>query len=200
MRSATEYIEAYKMLADKVIETRAKVAHNWPTPDQKDSVLYAITEAGEALDAYLRVKRSGDARNHERERSVGRELAPCLMMLLTAQPSFVDIDVSRTIRTVAGDLSNTDVDLVELALVNICFYVSVVLSDGWYRARNGYMAMVLDRLICSCAIMLMVACDWLDIDFEYELMQELAEIECKHGDHIQEAGLVVNCDFTGMAQ
>lgn len=55
----------------------------WKTPPVLDALRFAVTEAGEAMDAWLRVH-GGYARNHEKQPDVYGELADCAMMLMTA--------------------------------------------------------------------------------------------------------------------
>lgn len=86
---------------------RAEVQDNFPTPDARDSLAFAVTEAGEAIKAlhdwpefldaaYLFASNAVDAqlrlnlhyrRNAEKTHSVERELCQCAMMLLTAVPA-----------------------------------------------------------------------------------------------------------------
>jgi hypothetical protein len=60
----------------------------WRTPPPQDSLRYAFTEAGEAMDAWLRAQRPGDGRNTARERHLLAELADCAIMLLSAVPHY----------------------------------------------------------------------------------------------------------------
>lgn len=70
-------------LYDMVWQFRQDTAAVFPVPDRADSLRFAFTEAGEALDAYLR--QNGDyKRNRDKAHSVEREFAQCVMMLLTA--------------------------------------------------------------------------------------------------------------------
>jgi len=67
---------------------RRRVVSWWPPPDRDDSIRLAVTEAAEALDAWLRLHRPQYARNHDRlnggEEAILFELTDCAMMLLTA--------------------------------------------------------------------------------------------------------------------
>jgi hypothetical protein len=60
---------------------RAEIGHVWKTPPPLDCLRYAFTEAGEAMDAWLRPPRPGDARNNERDNRVLYELGDCAIML-----------------------------------------------------------------------------------------------------------------------
>jgi hypothetical protein len=73
-----------KNLRDMVWEVREYLGDNWPTPNTEDSLAYAVTEVGEAIDADLRSRRPDDKRNNNRNVSVEHELAQAAMMLLTA--------------------------------------------------------------------------------------------------------------------
>lgn len=62
---------------------RTETQHVFPVPNRLDSLYFAYTEAGEALDAYLR--QNGDyKRNRDRQHNVEREFAQCVFMLMTA--------------------------------------------------------------------------------------------------------------------
>jgi hypothetical protein len=65
---------------------RAWMDANTPfkTPDTLDCLRYALTEAAEAMDVWLREKNQTHARNNERNHSLHAELADTAMMLLTA--------------------------------------------------------------------------------------------------------------------
>lgn len=76
-----------KQLHTDVWTFRGAVYPYWPTPPPLDALRYAVTECGEAMDAYLRQHRQGDSRNSERpgsDEALLDELADCAMMLLTA--------------------------------------------------------------------------------------------------------------------
>jgi hypothetical protein len=62
---------------------RDAVEDNFPTPTTLDALRFAVTECGEALDAYLRTK-GGYSRNHEKLPDIYGELADCALMLMTA--------------------------------------------------------------------------------------------------------------------
>jgi len=74
----------------------------WATPEPKDCLYYALTEMGEAVDAYLRTKRPNDARNRNKKLSVYVELADAAIMLLSSMdyldaksplfPPYYDLD------------------------------------------------------------------------------------------------------------
>lgn len=73
-------------LHDELWAFRAEMdaTSDWKTPQSAlDSLRFAATEAGEALDAWLRLK-GGYARNNDKSLSVEAELADCAMMLMTA--------------------------------------------------------------------------------------------------------------------
>jgi len=67
-----------------VWELRAEIGHVWLTPSPLDCLRYAFTEAGEAMDAWLRQQRPDDARNNARDADVLDELADCAIMLVSA--------------------------------------------------------------------------------------------------------------------
>jgi hypothetical protein len=55
----------------------------FPTPDSKDSILFALTEAAEAIDAELR-NNPRYLRSHTKNLNKIQELLQCLIMILTA--------------------------------------------------------------------------------------------------------------------
>lgn len=66
-----------------VWEARKELEHVWPTPTTEDALLFAFTELGEAIDAYLRTKPQY-ARNNAKDLDVLDELSDTCLMLLTA--------------------------------------------------------------------------------------------------------------------
>ena len=62
---------------------RNRLSSLWPTPSCADSLAFAFTEIGEAVDAQLRQNPVYN-RNHDKNVDVESELADCLIMLLTA--------------------------------------------------------------------------------------------------------------------
>jgi hypothetical protein len=62
---------------------RSQLEAYWPTPTQRDALLFAFTEVAEAIDAELR-NEPHYARNNDKTLSVADELADAAMMLLTA--------------------------------------------------------------------------------------------------------------------
>ena len=97
-----------------VWQWRAKLADVWPTPNCLDALRFAVTEAAEAMDAWLRLN-GGYARNHDKSLSVEDELADCAMMLLTA----------------AGEKWQPHVpfQFYDLTLESIVFHVSMLCYD-----------------------------------------------------------------------
>lgn len=71
-------------LVSIVRESRSMTAMVFPLPDVDGCVDYAITEAGETLDAILREKRTGDKRNNVKASDVRREWGQCGYMIASA--------------------------------------------------------------------------------------------------------------------
>ena len=71
-------------LVSIVQESRDLTALVFPLPDVAGCVDYAITEAGETLDAILREKRTGDKRNHDKDSDERREWGQCGYMIASA--------------------------------------------------------------------------------------------------------------------
>jgi len=64
-----------------------------PHPDGRSCLDYLVTEAGEAVDARLRLERPHDDRTNGRERALGRELAQVVdMAYATAIRYGIDLD------------------------------------------------------------------------------------------------------------
>lgn len=68
-----------------VWDVRGRIGHLWLTPPPEDALLFALTELGEAADAYLRSKPEYN-RNNARQPDLDAELADVALMLLTALP------------------------------------------------------------------------------------------------------------------
>ena len=89
MSQVQEAVDVAK-LHRMVWKFRREIEPYFPTPSPLDSLRFAVTEAAEALDAYLR--QNGDyKRNNDKTHSIPQELAQCALMLLTAYPPNVPI-------------------------------------------------------------------------------------------------------------
>lgn len=67
-----------------VRESRWRTDGVFPLPDVDSCIDYAITEAGEYLDAVLREKRNGDKRNHDKAHNARNELGQAAYMACSA--------------------------------------------------------------------------------------------------------------------
>ena len=56
----------------------------FPLPDSDSCIDYAITEAGEYLDAVLRERRNGDKRNNDKQHNPRKEWGQCGYMIASA--------------------------------------------------------------------------------------------------------------------
>lgn len=72
------------MLVEIVRESRGRTSDVFPLPDIEGCIDYAITEAGECLDAILRDNRLGDKRNRDKAHDARREWGQCGYMILSA--------------------------------------------------------------------------------------------------------------------
>ncbi len=88
-------------LVDIVRESRNLTALVFPLPDVGDCVDYAITEAGEYLDAVLRTKRQGDKRNNDKAHDERKEWGQCGYMIASAMMQ-VDEDWDPSIAVVTS--------------------------------------------------------------------------------------------------
>lgn len=70
---------------DEIKAWRKIVAPWHPTPPPLENAAYLATEAGEVLDAVLRLQRPHDDRTngHDRKKPLGREIAQVIDMALT---------------------------------------------------------------------------------------------------------------------
>jgi len=121
-----------KKLHEMVWELRAEINATWASPTQADCLRYSVTEAGEALDAWLRLHRQGDARNHFKPAVASRvlaELADCAMMLLSAVgpewgDDWRDFDVFTSLDDICGFVGVLLFDRIEMDPHEILHIVS----------------------------------------------------------------------------
>lgn len=73
-----------KELVEIVRASRERTNGVFPLPDVDSCIDYAITEAGEYLDALLRERRRRDLRNNEKDHDARREWGQCGYMILSA--------------------------------------------------------------------------------------------------------------------
>jgi hypothetical protein len=71
-------------LVEMVRQSRERTAGVLPLPDVPGCVDYAITEAGETLDAKLRMERTGDKRNHAKDADMRKEWGQTGYMIASA--------------------------------------------------------------------------------------------------------------------
>ncbi len=103
---------------------RDEMGEAWPTPDTLDALRFAVTEAGEALDAWMRANRPQYARNRERldyDEAVLDELVDCAMMLLTAIPPFVAVDPKKWPAEAAKRLDEIVYDVSEMLWLFVAY-------------------------------------------------------------------------------
>ena len=67
-----------------VAEYRSRLEGVWPAPSPEHCLMFAATEAAEAIDAYLR-QRPEYSRNNEKNLAITEEVADCLMMLVSSE-------------------------------------------------------------------------------------------------------------------
>ena len=71
-------------LVDIVRQSRERTDSVFPLPDVDSCIDYAITEAGEYLDAILREKRDTDKRNRDKDHDARKEWSQCGYMICSA--------------------------------------------------------------------------------------------------------------------
>lgn len=116
-----------------VWQWRAKLADVWPTPNRLDALRFAVTEAAEAMDAWLRLN-GGYARNHDKDLSVEDELADCAMMLLTAAGE----DWEPPQREIHVDAFNATLEDIALNVTMLCWHEKLgnYNNNGWRDGVN----------------------------------------------------------------
>ena len=77
MTTLYDYVEIVR-------ESRERTNSVFPLPDVDSCIDYAITEAGEYLDAVLREKRDTDKRNRDKAHDARKELGQCGYMIASA--------------------------------------------------------------------------------------------------------------------
>jgi len=141
-------IEAIEAITSIVWDFREKNKNWWKTPDKQDSLRYALTEAAEAMDAWLREKRQDDLRNHDcSEDGVLDELADCAIMLVTAMdyPATNAIEESSLERLALEIASALHLDSPGLKEFHARNALSVVLAL-FYAANKDIIEYVQSRL------------------------------------------------------
>ncbi len=149
-------------LVSIVQESRDLTALAFPLPDVAGCVDYAITEAGEYLDAILRAKRTGDKRNNVKDSDERKEWGQCGYMIASAMIQIPDCEME-------SDCDYSDIYSVLQRLCNERQFTSVFgwnLADAlaiWHTVchTNGWNAT--DLLIDTCTA------------FEYKHLPELFE-------------------------
>lgn len=119
-------------LHSMVWDLRREIDATWPAPEPETCFRYAFTEAGEAMDAWLRIERPGDVRNHLVVMTSGRvraELADCAMMLLSALgpewgTDWRESDCSLSLNQICGSVGTLLFDRVEMFPHEILHIVS----------------------------------------------------------------------------
>mgnify|MGYP000875163564 FL=1 len=81
-----------KELIEIVRVSRCGTNGVFPLPDVDSCIDYAITEAGEYLDAVLRERRNGDKRNNDKQHNPRKEWGQCGYMIASAIIQVPNID------------------------------------------------------------------------------------------------------------
>ncbi|GIV81805.1 MAG: hypothetical protein KatS3mg051_1159 [Anaerolineae bacterium] len=148
-----------------VWQTRHELEEFWSTPSWQHALLFAFTEAGEAVDAYLR-QFGHYARNNERDMSVAAELADCAMMLLSAIQRQWNEQMTRAVDDqVWAYGERTD---MERAMREVAYQVGGTLATG---STHG--------ILMALAAVLAVP----GLDLEAELVRRLERIRARHVAH-----------------
>ena len=130
-------------LVSIVRESRSTTAMVFPLPDVAGCIDYAITEAGETLDAMLREKRIGDKRNNVKESDVRREWGQCGYMIASAMfqidgCSMITPNVGGTVYTVLVALCSyrmSPFGTIEWLTDALGDWKSICDDNGWTAAE-----------------------------------------------------------------
>jgi len=147
-------------LVSIVQESRDLTALVFPLPDVAGCVDYAITEAGEYLDAVLRAKRTGDKRNHDKDSDERREWGQCGYMIASAMIQIPDFPMETP--NVGGSVYTILQDLCSYRQSPGADWLTYALAD-WAFACNANGWNATDLLIDTCTA------------FEYKHLPELFE-------------------------
>jgi len=103
----------------------------FPIPDPIDSIRYAVTEAGEAVDADLRARRTKDLRNNDRVEDPLDELADAAIMVISACP--MDEDVQSALDVMDG-LDTLSKDMLNIDIIACIVFDAYMHFCGWHRS------------------------------------------------------------------
>lgn len=126
-------------LVEIVRESRQRTAGVFPLPDVAGCVDYAITEAGETLDAKLRMERTGDKRNHAKDADMRKEWGQTGYMIASALIQIDDCPmetpvVGGSIYTVLVALCSfqmSPTDSVDWILDSLADWYSICDDNNW---------------------------------------------------------------------
>lgn len=111
--------EQLKQLRPMTRAFREVTADFFPNPDPATSLMYAVTELGEALSAWLREQRPGDVRANP-DKDLVHELCDALMMLHGAMAPADDAAEARVIK-----------ESVERAIASHLSVQALLIRLGW---------------------------------------------------------------------
>ena len=129
-----------------------EISQSWATPPRNDSLAYAVTEVGEAVDAHLKAGRPGDLRRVRQGHETESELAMAAVMLLTAFGDTVPV------AAVALDLPAMDADraivLASIAKFAACAWCNASMQRPWQYDAIGALTLIErmlgDELVTRC--------------------------------------------------
>ena len=130
-------------LVQIVRDSRSMTAMVFPLPDVDGCVDYAITEAGETLDAMLREKRTGDKRNNSKQSDVRKEWGQCGYMIASAIIQCNDLLDSMEAPEFGNDIYGAIVQLCQYRVTEdkswivdaMVSWVDTCESNGWDAAE-----------------------------------------------------------------
>lgn len=134
-RKLAKEIERTQML---LWEFRKVHEKNWPTPSPLDSFRFAVTEIGEALDAFMR-HTPDFSRNRERSKDVLDELADCAFMIVSALTPKRLNGLSDVVANVTLE-DPPSLDEIVIAVSNAFAYQKALadLEDAYHGDRDYY--------------------------------------------------------------
>ena len=151
-------------LVEIVRASRERTNGVFPLPDVDSCIDYAITEAGEYLDAVLRERRNGDKRNNDKQHNPRKEWGQCGYMIASAIIQVPNID----------SYDNDDFEVYELPQ-DVTSYMVIAFLCSVREGYSGRTTPELDALDFWHAFA--VKCGWNPADL---LSETCADFERKH--------------------
>ena len=139
----------------------------FPLPSIVDCLWYAFTEAGEVVDARLRMAQPAHLRNNARNVDPRHETGQVLYMLASA---YVQVRRDDSFQPWGAGVGETELDF---AIAEACHYTVAAIADTMLGDENGVSIMLAMRAWCNVC----VVADW---NADQLIDETCAEFEKKH--------------------